>query len=83
MDKEPIRSCGHKIFGTDFDKIYILNLEYQESIENSIKTENLSLMRDYAIRDAWVFNRITQTLRDNILTVTRKHCNNTTFSHTD
>ena len=83
VDKEPITSCGQKIFGTDFDKIYILNLDYQEPIKNNIKAESLSLMRDYATRDAWVFNRMTQMLHDNILTLTRKHCHDTALSHTN
>ena len=83
IDQEPITSCGQKIFGTDFNKIYILNLDYQEPIKNNIKAESLSLMRDYATRDAWVFNRMTQMLHDNILTLTRKHCHDTALSHTN
>ena len=37
-------------------------------------------MRDYATRDAWVFNRMTQMLHDNILTLTRKHCHDSKVS---
>ena len=40
-------------------------------------------MRDYAIRDAWVFNRITQMLHQNILSVARKHFYDTNLSHTN
>ena len=40
-------------------------------------------MRDYATRDAWVFNRMTQMLYDNILALTRKHFHDTALSHTN
>ena len=83
IDKEPVKSCGQEIFGTDFDKIYIINLDYQEPIKANIKSERLSLMRDYAPRDAWVFNRMTQMLHDNILALTRKHSHDTTLSQTN
>ena len=52
IDKEPVKACGQKIFGTDFEKIYILNLKDQDPIKDAIKAESLSLMRDYAIRDS-------------------------------
>ena len=39
-------------------------------------------MRDYATRDAWIFNRITKMLHDNILALTRKPCHDTTISPT-
>ena len=41
------------MIATDCDKIYILHIEYQDLIHNSIKADCLSLMNDYAIRDAW------------------------------
>ena len=63
MDKEPVKACGQKILGADFEKIYVLNLKYQDPIRDSIKAESLSLMRNYAIRDNWIFNRLTQMLR--------------------
>lgn len=41
------------------------------------------MMRDYAIRDAWVFNRITKMLHENLLTMARKYCHDTTLFHTN
>ena len=63
IDRQPIKTCRKKIFGTDFDRIYILKLKYQNPIQDSIKAKSLSLMRDYAIRDNWVFTCLTQMLR--------------------
>merc|ERR1712240_190258 len=83
IDKQPMKACGQKIFGTDFDKIYILNLRYQNSIKEPIKAESLSLMRDYAIRDSWVFNRLTQMLRNTVSDLARKHCRDNSLSQTN
>ena len=52
-------------------------------MKNNIKAESLNLMRDYVTRDAWVFNRMTQMLHDNILALTRKRFHDTTLSHTN
>ena len=83
IDKDPVKACGQKIFGTDFEKIFISNLKYQEPIGNSIKAESLSLMRDYAIRDSWIFNRLTQMLRSTVSDLARKHCRDNSLSHTN
>ena len=78
-----VKACGQKIFGTDFDKIYIWNLKCQNPIKDSIKAESLSLMRDYAIRDNWVFNRLTQMLRNTVSDLARKHCRDNSLSQTN
>ena len=39
IDKQHIKACWQKIFGTDFDEIYILKLKYQNPIKDSIKAE--------------------------------------------
>ena len=83
IDKDPVKACGQKIFGTDFEKIFISNLKYQEPIGNSIKAESLSLIRDYAIRDSWIFNRLTQMLRSTVSDLARKHCRDNSLSHTN
>ena len=83
IDKEPVNACGQKIFGTDFEKIYILNLKYQDPIKDAIKAESLSLMRDYAIRDSWVYNRLTQMLRNSVSDLARKHCRDNSLSQTN
>ena len=64
-------------------KNYILNLKYQDPIKDSIKAESLSLMRDYAIRDSWIFNRLTEMLRSNVSDLARKHCRDNSLTHTN
>ena len=83
IDKDPVKAGSQKIFGTDFDRIYILNLNYQNPIKDSIKAESLSLMRDYAIIDSWVFNRLIQMLRSTISCLARKHYRDNSLSWTN
>ena len=83
IDKQLIKSCGQKIFGTDFDRIYILDLKYQNPIKESIKAESLSLMRHYAIRDNWVYNRLTQMLKNSVSDLARKYCRDNSLSQTN
>ena len=40
-------------------------------------------MRDYAIRDNWVFNRLTQMLRNTVSDLARKHCRDNSLSQTN
>ena len=80
LDKRPIDKCGKKVYGTDVDKIYILNLKEEEPITIELSAENLSIMRDYSIRDSWVFNRMTQILKESIIQIARKHCHDTRIS---
>ena len=40
-------------------------------------------MRDYAIRDSWVYNRLTQMLRNSVSDLARKHCRDNSLSQTN
>ena len=80
--KNKIQKCGRTIYSTDFDSIFILDLNKQEPIKKILTPENLSVMRDYSIRDSWIFNRLTKLLKDNVIQLARQHCHDTRLSQT-
>ena len=73
--KTKIQKWGKTIYSTDFESIFILDLNKQEPITEILTPENLSVMRDYIIRDSWIFNRLTKLLKDNVIQKTLKKQN--------
>ena len=64
--REHLKKCEKDDFITDFEGIYILDMSKVEPIENSLSAVNLSIMKDYSIRDRWIFNKLTIMIRENV-----------------
>ena len=62
------------MYATDFDDIFLLHLNNESHIAKSLSAENFSMMREYGVRDSWIFNRLIQLLKENIMQVAKQHC---------
>ena len=39
-------------------------------------------MKDYAVRDSWIFNRLTELIKQNVIQLAKHHCTDARLRHT-
>ena len=59
-------------YRTNFQDIFVLDLKEEEPIISEIRAERLSLLKDYAIRDSWLFDKMHHVLEKNIASLSKK-----------
>lgn len=74
------RRCERNVASTDFRDIFVLNLAEENKTKQTIQADDVSVFRDFSIRDKFVFNKLAQLLRISVQQLSQQHCVDTNFA---
>ena len=73
--------CDRNIHLTDFRDIYLLDVDTEFPITDKMPSTDVSLFKDYSVRDQFVFNSLSQLMRTNVEALAHQHCRDTRLTH--
>ena len=78
---EQERICGRKIYSTEFNNIFAMDLSNNKEIEEELNELDVSIFKQFAIANKWIFSRLIRLIAENIKGLSRQHCLDTHFNH--
>ena len=75
------RWCEREIWKTDFKGTHILELEEEEPIKNEINAADVSIFKDFSVRNKWIYSKLSDAITTNIRNIQKQHCLDNAFAH--
>ena len=65
----PENICNRKMYSTDFKGVYALDISKEDPIADEIDVSDVSIFKDFAIRNKWIYKRLKDLILTNIQNV--------------
>ena len=76
-----VHTCNRKVYPTDFEDIFLLDMETEDPIQETIAPEDVNVFKDFSVRDKFIFNRMSALLNKNVRQLAHQHCVDMSFNH--
>ena len=76
-----VHACNRRVYPTDFKDIFLLDLETEDPIQETIAPEDVNVFKDFSVRDKFIFNRMNALLKKNVKQLAHQHCVDMSFNH--
>ena len=65
---------------TNFKDVYLLDMRNQQPITNQLPSSDISIFKAFSIQDSFIYQKVTQLLKNNIDGLAKHHCLDNTLS---
>ena len=69
-----VEKCDRQIYETDFKDIFLLPLENEKAILQSLPSNEASIFKTFSIQDSFLYNKLSQYIKENIEGLASHHC---------
>ena len=69
-----IEKCDKQIYETDFKNIFLLSLENQHPISQSLPSNEASIFKAFSIQDSFLYNKLSQIIKVSVEGLASHHC---------
>ena len=69
-----VEKCDRQIYETDFKDIFLLPLENEKAILQSLPSNKASIFKTFSIQDSFLYNKLSQYIKENIEGLASHHC---------